>query len=69
MGYRRITRGRKAPSSKGKSNGKSNGTSKFKTRYRKMRGGFQGAQRDLFIFERSEANPIYDCDAVSGIVS
>jgi len=39
MGYRRITRGRKAPSSKGKSNGKSNGTSKFKTRYRKMRGG------------------------------
>ena len=35
MGYRRITRGRKAPGSKGKSNG----TSKFKTRYRKMRGG------------------------------
>jgi hypothetical protein len=41
MGYRRITRGRKASSSKGKGNGngKSNGTSKFKTRYRKMRGG------------------------------
>ena len=37
MGYRRITRGRKALSSKGKSNG----TSKFKTRYRKMRGGSQ----------------------------
>jgi hypothetical protein len=37
MGYRRITRGRKAPSSKGKSNG----TSKFKTRYRKMSGGSQ----------------------------
>ena len=35
MGYRRITRGRKAPGSKGKGNG----TSKFKTRYRKMSGG------------------------------
>ena len=35
MGYRRITRGRKAHSSKGKGKG----TSKFKPRYRKMRGG------------------------------
>jgi hypothetical protein len=75
MGYRRITRGRKAHGSKGKgkgkskSNGKSNSTSKFKTRYRKMSGGFQGEQQNLFIFERSEATTKYECSAVTGIGS
>ena len=43
MGYRRITRGRKAPSGKGKGKG----TSKFKTRYRKMRGGYGHGDRDV----------------------
>jgi hypothetical protein len=36
MKYRKITRGRKAPYG----NSKGKGTSKFKTRYRKMRGGY-----------------------------
>lgn len=36
MKYRKITRGRKAPCG----NSKGKGTSKFKTRYRKMRGGY-----------------------------
>ena len=43
MGYRRITRGRKAPSGKGKGKG----TSKFKTRYRKMRGGYGHEDRGV----------------------
>lgn len=45
MGYRRITRGRKAPSGNGKGKGK--GTSKFKTRYRKMRGGYGHEDRGV----------------------
>ena len=43
MGYRRITRGRKAPSGKGKGKG----TSTFKTRYRQMRGGYGHEDRGV----------------------
>jgi hypothetical protein len=43
MKYRKITRGRKAPSG----NGKGKGKGKFKTRYRKMRGGYGYGDRDV----------------------
>lgn len=43
MKYRKITRGRKAPCG----NSKGKGTSKFKTRYRKMRGGYGYGDRDV----------------------
>jgi len=43
MKYRKITRGRKAPSG----NGKGKGKGKFKTRYRKMRGGYGHEDRGV----------------------
>jgi len=65
MGYRRITRGRKAPGSKGKGKG----TSKFKTRYRKMRGGVQGQRQSFFMFEEKESATRSQCKVVPNIGS